>query len=297
MILNYEDLKDKPVILKAMTSLNKDEFEHLCEYFKEVLRDLGPSKDPSKGGRKPILSSAEEKLFFILFYFKNYPLQAVIGYLFGMSQSQANDWIHVLTKRLQMTLDRMGYLPKRISDELFELLAQEGPQEVAIDGTERRINRPKDAAEQQADYSGKKKCHTVKNDLVAGINDRMVKYLSKTQAGRTHDKAIADEADLRYPEGTPMYQDKGFQGYAPKGVIIHQPKKKPKGGELTEAETEENRLISSIRVVVEHVISGIKRVRIVSDVFRNTKDKYDDLVMLIACGLHNLRTDYRLVSY
>ena len=42
-----------------------------------------------------------------------------------------------------------------------------------------------------------------------------------------------------------------------------------------------------MRIVVEHVICGVKRCRIVKDVFRNTKDKFDDLVMEIACGLHN----------
>ncbi len=294
---SYEGVKDKPVVLKAMTSLMRDEFEDLYHTFAEVLSDSESPKDPTKGGRKPIFKDGKEKLFFVLFYMKNYPLQEVIAYLFEMSQSRANEWIHILTPVLYKALERAHYLPKRMSDELFTLLTQEGPQELAIDGTERPINRPKDPEEQKAYYSGKQKRHTLKNDLVVGINDRTVKHLSKTCAGKRHDKEIADEAHLRYPPGTPLYQDKGFQGYAPEGAIIHQPKKKPKGGELTPEEEEKNSLISRIRVVVEHVISGIKRVKIVSDVFRNTKDEYDDLVMSIACGLHNLRTDHRLVSY
>ena len=59
------------------------------------------------------------------------------------------------------------------------------------------------------------------------------------------------------------------------------------------AEKEQNSLISKMRIIIEHVICGIKRCRIVKDVFRNTKDKFDDLVMEIACGLHNFRTAYR----
>lgn len=46
--------------------------------------------------------------------------------------------------------------------------------------------------------------------------------------------------------------------------------------------------------MVEHVIAGIKRCRIIKDVFRNTKEQYEDLVMELACGLHNFRTDCRL---
>jgi hypothetical protein len=55
----------------------------------------------------------------------------------------------------------------------------------------------------------------------------------------------------------------------------------------------QNHRISSIRMVIEHIIAGIQRCRIVQDVFRNTKEKYDDLVMEIACGLHNFRVHYR----
>jgi DDE superfamily endonuclease len=54
-----------------------------------------------------------------------------------------------------------------------------------------------------------------------------------------------------------------------------------------------NRLFSSARVVVENVIAGVKRCRIVKDVLRLTKDGMSDLVMEIACGLHNLRVSCR----
>ena len=48
-----------------------------------------------------------------------------------------------------------------------------------------------------------------------------------------------------------------------------------------------------VRVRVEHAISGVKRSRIVKDVFRNTKDRFSDTVMVVACGLHNLRVRLR----
>ena len=54
-----------------------------------------------------------------------------------------------------------------------------------------------------------------------------------------------------------------------------------------------NHLFSSARVVVEKVIAGVKRCRIVKDVLRLTKDGISDLVMEIACGLHNLRVSCR----
>ena len=54
-----------------------------------------------------------------------------------------------------------------------------------------------------------------------------------------------------------------FRGLSRFGVVIYQPRKKPKGQELTAAEKAENQVISSIRVIVEHIISGVKRCRIV----------------------------------
>jgi hypothetical protein len=54
-----------------------------------------------------------------------------------------------------------------------------------------------------------------------------------------------------------------------------------------------NRIVSSVRVVVEHVIGGVKRCRIVKDVLRLTTEGISDQVMEIACGLHNLRASSR----
>jgi DDE superfamily endonuclease len=130
-----------------------------------------------------------------------------------------------------------------------------------------------------------------------GLEDRQIKYLSGTHEGKKHDKKICDEEKIRGPEGSDLYQDSGFQGLEIEGVRTHQPKKKPKGGELTAEEKEHNRLISGIRIVVEHVIAGVKRCRIVKEVFRNTKLRYDDLVMELACGLHNFRSGCRLNAY
>jgi hypothetical protein len=54
-----------------------------------------------------------------------------------------------------------------------------------------------------------------------------------------------------------------------------------------------NEIISSARVLVENTIAGVKRCRIVKDVFRNTKEGFSDLAMEVGCALHNLRMEYR----
>ena len=129
--------------------------------------------------------------------------------------------------------------------------------------------------------------------MVGGITTRKVYYLSQTYEGKRHDKKIVDEEQPTFPQDIPLYKDTGFQGYEPEGITTFQPQKKPKGKELTPEQKEQNTLISRIRIVIEHIINGIKRCRIVKDLFRNTKDRYDDLVMEIACGLHNFRAHCR----
>jgi hypothetical protein len=54
-----------------------------------------------------------------------------------------------------------------------------------------------------------------------------------------------------------------------------------------------NEIIAGMRIIVENTIAGVKRCRIVKDVFRNTKAGFSDLVMEVACALHNLRIDCR----
>jgi hypothetical protein len=133
----------------------------------------------------------------------------------------------------------------------------------------------------------------VKNNLIIDIEERRIRYLSQTYAGRIHDKRICDEEDYPFPPGCVLFKDTGFQGFEPEQVSTYQPKKKPRNHELSAEDKAENQMISSIRILVEHVISGVKRCRIVHDVLRHTKAQFDDLVMEIACGLHNFRTTLR----
>lgn len=298
-ILTYQDVKDKASTLRAMTSLDRAEFEALAVVFGEVWdeQEQQAGRVASKGGRPAQLKAIEEKLLFMLFYLKTYPLQEVLGHLFGLSQGQANHWLHRLSGVLQEALKRQGYGPARLPAEMLERLADEELQAFGIDGTERRINRPQDDERQRQHYSGKKKAHTLKNNLVVGLEDRQIKYLSDTHEGKKHDKKLCDEDGIRTPDGSVLYRDSGFQGHAMAGVTIYQPKKKPRGGELSANDKAHNRLISSVRVVVEHVIAGVKRCRIVKDVFRNTKNDYADLAIELACGLHNFRSHCRLAAY
>ena len=94
-----------------------------------------------------------------------------------------------------------------------------------------------------------------------------------------------------------LAQDTGFQGFSPDNVSILQPKKKPRGQELSDMQKNINQWLSSIRIRVEHAIGGVKRYRIVKDKIRNWKADFKDSVFETCCGLHNFRLQFRPWSY
>ena len=71
----------------------------------------------------------------------------------------------------------------------------------------------------------------MKNNLIVDIEERLVRYLSRTYAGRVHDKRICDEEGYSFPPGCALFQDTGFQGFEPAHVMTYQPKKKPRNHE------------------------------------------------------------------
>ena len=122
-------------------------------------------------------------------------------------------------------------------------------------------------------------------------------FLSATYEGKANDKSLADLEGYTFPRGSCLYQDMGFQGFVLAGVTIVQPKKKPRGSELTPPEKAHNRSLSSIRIRIEHAIGGVKRYRMVKDKIRLLKEGIRDALMETCCGLHNFRLQYRPWHY
>ena len=234
-MLEYKRLKRDRRHLLALTGLTHKEFAALHQAF-HIAYESGYSGDKTAegksrkrqvgGGRKGQLRTTEQKLLFSLVYQKTYPLQALLGELFGLSQSRVNRWIHRLLPILQQALDDLGVLPSR-EPRAFARQAGDSPEapELIIDGTDRRRQRPKNQAKQALHYSGKQKTHSDKNVVVVNAKTKRVGYLSQTYAGKIHDKKIVDTEPIRYPPGTILYKDTGFQGYEPKVQQSHQPKK------------------------------------------------------------------------
>jgi hypothetical protein len=235
-MVNYKTLSSQPRPFLAMTGLTPAEFRDLLVAFETAYEQAHAADRTASGqprqryrgaGRPGALPSSADKLLFVLVYLKTYPLQVVLGQLFGIGTSQANYWLHHLLPVLRSALDELGVLPERDGQRLARRARRpQGHATVLIDGSERRRQRPKQAEKQALHYSGKKKTHTDKNVLVASAADEEVLFLSRTYPGKTHDKRIADAEQLSYPPGTTLYKDTAFQGYEPPVQKTCQAKKK-----------------------------------------------------------------------
>jgi len=300
---SYNELSKNPCKFLALTGYMVEEFQTLLPHFQvqfekhvktTTLEGKPRAQRRYSDYRNSRLPTLADKLLFILIYVKQAATQQMHATLFGMHQPDANTWIHLLHPILNRTLAALDELPVRNAHALD--LEEEALKVYFHDGTERPIPRPKDNALQKVYYSGKKKCHTVKNIVVIDTQCK-IRLLTRTCEGKKHDKKAADEAGYSFPAGSALYQDTGFQGFTITGVTILQPKKKPRGKELTPEEKEDNRLISKVRIRIEHALGGVKRYRIVKDKIRNWKQGFRDKVMETCCGLHNFRLNFRPWHY
>src|ERR671922_214807 len=129
--LRFADVQSRPTELLDFTSLTLDEFHQLVPAFEAAFQahmatwrlDGKPRTARQFSVYKNCpLPTPEDRLFFLLTYLKTYSLQVVQGRLFGMGQSKANQWIHVLLPALLAALRARGNAPARSLTALAQRL-------------------------------------------------------------------------------------------------------------------------------------------------------------------------------
>lgn len=280
-------------LAKALTGYSEAEFNVLLPSFRESWKQTHKSI-PNRvrkfgGGKKGKLPAMEDKLAFILMYLKCYPTFDLLAFLTDRDRSRCCRSVQDMLPVLEMALGKHLSLPKRrISspEEFFRLFPE--AKEVFIDGTERRVEKPKNLKKRNKLYSGKKKA-TTRKTIVVNDSKRRILIMTPTKSGRRHDKRIADKFQViqNIPKDIAIWTDTGFQGIRHQHPNTVMPSKATKGKPLTLAQKQNNRIISSIRIVSEHAIGGIKRLKAASDVYRNKLPNLDDTFSYLAAGLWN----------
>ena len=164
--------------------------------------------------------------------------------------------------------------------------------ELIVDSAEQEIERSLSYQEQKKYYSGKKKNHTFKNQVICLPKAQDIVDIVAGEKGPKSDIKIWRENQSKFDERQKFSGDKAYIDESE----IKTPKKKPKNGELTTEEKEVNKKISSIRIFVEHLIRIIKIFKVARERFRLNKDRYESIVLTV-CGLVRLRKGTLIIEH
>lgn len=228
-----------------------------------------------KNGGRPSKFKIHDMIILFLLYIKNYNAMEDYAYDFNVSKSTVCEIIHFVLSTL-------------LEDKAFTLFGAETTkndesEDRLIDVTEVRIERPK--YNQKEKYSGKKKYHTMKIQIIKGKDTGFI-YEIEIGAGREHDFHLWKRTYEGTPENVTNIVDLGYLGMDKIHSNSRIPKKSAKNHKLTDDEINYNKALAKDRIFIEHTNSWIKRFKILSTKFRNHLSFFAKFAVLV-CGFYN----------
>lgn len=300
-MLNYTKLARKPEQFLRFTGMTVTQFDFLSSKIEkqykitEIQRLSKKERVRDIGARRPFKLPVKERILMLLIYYRCYTSYDLLEYMFGVDSSTVCRDIAKIEPVVKQCIPIPSKLysdSKKISD--ITQLQEFFPDLIVItDGTEQPIPRPKNRIKRKTHYSGKKKKHTVKNQITINLKGEII-HKPAHSPGRRNDYAILKIKHPVLSEELMVFYDLGYLGVEkdfPKQISII-PYKKKKGKELLDYQKEWNKIQSKIRIKVEHVISKIKKFRINADTFRNRLSRYDGISEIV-CGIVNFKIRWK----
>ena len=299
-MLSYDRLSKKPLLFKSFTGLSVQQFDNIYgkettkRYSNYEIQRLSKRKNRSRsiGAGRPFKLDFKDRFVMLLVYYRLYITYTLAGFLFDLDQSSicSRDIqkIEGLVRECIPIPQKMYPITKRLKTP--EEVERYFPGFLAfIDCTEQQIPRPVDKERTKMYYSGKKKRHTVKNQLM--VNNRgYILHKIGHKKGKRHDYDIYKKNHPVNPKQVVNVIDLGYLGVETdfQEQLSALPCKKKRNCELSAEEIGYNKMHSKKRIVIEHTICRLKKYRIMSDIFRNRLRNYDRISDIVA-GLVNYR--------
>jgi hypothetical protein len=281
-------LRRSPNAFRQLTGITPDAFDRLLAQLTpryeqaEARRKDRPGRKRKPGAGPKHRLPLSERLLMLLIYYRAYVTHAFLGSLFGVDDSAVG-----------RNINPLGPLPAgifRIPERRIRL-DPEDIRELFFDATERPARRP--TAGQRAFYSGKKRRHTIKDQVVTARRTKppgpgkkpqrlRIAAVSESFPGSVHDERVYDRTRAVGPPDARRTGDTAYLGTPPETPV-----RKPRGRELTAGQKERNRRVSRRRIVAEHGIGKMKVWRIAAERYRNPVSRHT-LTMKNVAGLHNL---------
>jgi hypothetical protein len=306
MMMKYMYLSGFPKIFLTMTGLHLNEFDELVKdvtalYQTAELKRLSRAdRQRDHGGGDHADLSVRDQILLTVIWLRQYPTQDVLGYFFGVSQASVSRYL----KRVLPILEADGRDRMRMPDpgrkrrrKLDELLRDMPELVVVIDSFEQKVQRPKDAAQRDAWYSGKKKAHTIKSQPAVDEETGEIVDIPESVPGPTADLTLLEQSGLldQLPEGVGGIGDSGYQGIAKLHKHAFSPRKKPRGKDRPPQDVAFNTAFSRRRIIVENTINRLRRYQSLSQTDRNHREHHTVRVRAVA-GLVNRQIRSRLIA-
>ena len=261
---------------RTLTGVDADTFRQLVERLRPQWRErVVASKNRS--GRPWGVGGLEDHLLVLLIVYRCAITQDFMACLYQTDKST-----------ISRSLQRIESLAARVLGVKRTIrVSREEAEALIIDCTEQLIERP--GRKQRCWYSGKKKRHTIKTEIVITERGRIVS-ISKPAPGRVHDLEIRRRGPP-LPTSSHIYADRGYQGLQDHHAGIDIPYKKTRKNPLTKDERSYNHALSRFRVRVEHGIGRLKFFRILSERYRYPRDRYAVKISIVA-GIINFAAGF-----
>jgi hypothetical protein len=304
-MLSYDDLCRHPAAFPSLTGMTRPEFDDLLARFTPAEADRRDRRDRTCRGHRPrrrapgaghpTKHGPADRLLMALVWLRVYPTYEVLGFFFDLhkrnAQLNVRAVLEVLDALTDFPFDRPGRDRKRLRSAA-EVMATFPDVRFIIDAKEQRINKPTGDAEQKPYYSGKKKAHTVKTQVVVDPCGR-IEAIGGSVPGSVHDLTVLVGSGVLdgVGAGEGVMLDKGYVGvdkhYPELAVVL--PHKKPRGGALTPEQSAYNREVARQRIVVEHTMAQLNRFTVLRQVFRAQKRERHSQVTRVVAKLVNRR--------
>jgi hypothetical protein len=264
----WEILKNyKAKKFRRITGVKQKTFEKIIEILLPKRQEL-----TAKGGPKPALF-IEDMILAAIEYWREYRTYAHTAANFGISEST----IFRIVRWVEDVLIKDGSFSLPGKKELWK---EESQYEIIlIDAAETPIERPK--TNQKHYYSGKKKRHTLKTQIVTDKKTHTVICLFFAN-GKRHDFRVYKESNLDFNKDKKVVTDSGYTGIPGIHANSVLPRKKPKKKKLSKEDKEYNKTVSKERAANEHAIGFIKRFKILSERYRSRRKRFGLRFSLIA---------------
>lgn len=284
-------IQEYPQETKRLIGIEYDQFLALVELAKkrhlqkQAEIEAAKSRINAKGGGRKSEITPEIGVCLCLVYLRQKPIFEILGLLFDISKTKANDtfnyWLEILREILPSSQMEEVAGDEKDYQELRQKLTEH---QLIVDSSEQRVERPVDYEEQKKYYSGKKKMHTLKTQFIVMPKGQDIVDVIVGELGKTSDINLFRQSHQKFDKKQIFIGDKAYKGES----AIITPHKKPKNAEITPKQKQENKDLSSQRIGVEHLIGVVKVFRVAAERFRLARHQYKKVILAV-CGLVRLR--------